>query len=131
MSYGLGNELNMFEAALEAADLAWWVIELPSGTVFFSENKTKMLGRKAKDFVHYSHFTDLLHKDDYDCAMLAMTDHLTGKKPLYETKYRIKGANGKYRTFYDRGKIVGRDKKGGMTVAGIVMDITKYSPENL
>lgn len=75
------------------------------------------------EFVHYSSFTDKLHPDDYDNAMKAMTDHVTGKAPSYETKYRIKAKDGSYRTFFDRGKIVAKDKKGGFAIAGVVLDL--------
>ena len=111
------------EAALCAADMAWWEIEFPSGALSFSENKTNMLGYDKKDFYHYTKFTELLHPDDFDEAMAAMKDHMTGVKPVYETVYRIKASDGSYRTFFDKGKIVERSGDG-FIVAGIVVDIT-------
>jgi ABC-type antimicrobial peptide transport system permease subunit len=60
----MGNESAMIEDALEAGEIAWWLMELPSGAVFFSLNKIKILGYSKKDiskFVHFSSFTDLLH----------------------------------------------------------------------
>ena len=131
MAFGMGDELGQLETALEAGGMAWWIIEMPHGSVFFSHNKTNMLGYKAKDFIHYSHFTALIHKDDYENAMQAMRSHLDGKSPVYETKYRIKCKDGTYKTFYDRGKITGTDKHGNITIAGIVMDITTFSPDKL
>ncbi len=125
MMYGLGNELGMFEEASEAAGIAWWVMELPLGVVFFSPNKTKMLGRKANDFKHYTDFTTLVHPDDFKPMMQAMQDHIDGKSTFYETSYRIQYLDGSYRTFYDRGKIVGRKGKD-ITVAGIVFDISSF-----
>ena len=120
------QDLDNLETALKAANVAWWVIELPSGVVFFSSNKAEMLGRPAKDFVHYTNFTDLLHKDDSPKAMQAMRDHLEGKTDVYETEYRIQCKDGSYRTFYDKGKIVQRHGKE-MKVAGIVIDISDNS----
>jgi two-component system CheB/CheR fusion protein len=121
---GVRSHEEHLEGALEAADMAWWEIEFPSGALNFSENKTKMLGYDKKDFYHYTKFTELLHPDDFDQAMDAMKDHMTGKKDVYETKYRIKASDGSYRTFFDKGRIVER-YDGGYTVAGIVMDITE------
>jgi len=129
--YGLGTEFKMLEDALEAGGVAWWLMELPSGAVFFSSNKIKMLGynqKQASEFLHYTNFTDLLHPDDHDNAMKAMQDHLNGKAELYETCYRIKKANGKYRTLYDRGCIVAKKGKE-VAVAGIVLDVTKHFPK--
>jgi len=97
-----------FETAMEAAGLAWWWMELPSGVVFFSPNKTRMIGRDSDDFHHYSQFTEIVHPDDYEKIMKVMQDHIDGKTKLYETNYRIKHANGKYVKFYDRGQIVSK-----------------------
>lgn len=126
MGYGDGRELDKFEAAMEAIGLAWWWMELPSGVVFFSPNKARMLGRKPADFYHYTHYTKLVHPDDLERIMQDMRDHLDGKKELYETSYRIKHKNGEYVRFYDRGKIVGQ-KDGETLIAGFVFDQDQYS----
>lgn len=129
----MGNESRMIEDALEAGDMAWWLMELPSGVVFFSPNKVKLLGyneKEASKFVHYSAFTDLLHPDDYDRVMKAMKDHIDGKAPTYETTYRIKTKNGDYITLYDRGRIVAQ-KGDNLAVAGIVIEVSNYHPDEL
>lgn len=121
------DELELLNDAIEAGGMAWWMMEYPSGAVFFHPNKIKMLGFTPNDmdkFVHFSSFTDRLHPEDYEKAMKAMMDHLTGKAKSYETTYRIKAKNGKYHTFYDRGKIVARNDNGEMAVAGVVIDTT-------
>lgn len=122
MKDGITSEREQIEGALEAADMAWWSLELPSGAMKFSANKTAMLGYEADDFIHYLHFTELIHPDDHDDTMNAMRDHYTGKKPTYETVYRIKASDGRYVTFRDQGKIVER-LKDSFTVAGVVMKV--------
>lgn len=122
------EDFERLSAALDAGEIAWWEMELPSGVVFFSEKKALMLGRDPKDFVHYKSFTDILHPDDYPVAMKAMQDHLEGKASHYEVRYRIQCADGSYRTFLDRGKIVEKTAKK-TKVAGIVIDITNLSVE--
>lgn len=131
MSYGSGDELQKLEIALEAAGIAWWWMEIPSGTVFFSPNKALMLGRDPNDFVHYKNFTELVHPDDYEGMMQDMRDHLEGHKAVYETKYRIRCQDGNYKTFYDRGKIVAHGKDGAMSIAGMVLDATSFSADVL
>ncbi len=117
----LRNRLDRLEDALHAAEIAWWEIEFPSGTVFFSEKKTQMLGYDtSKDFFHYTHFTDLVHPDDLPAAMQSMMDLMTGKSEVYETTYRILAKDGSYKTFYDKGSIVSR-LGDEFTVGGIVM----------
>lgn len=126
------NELNRakehLNLALSAGNLAWWEMEVATGSVTFNENKAKMLGYQMDDFqdAHYSAFTELIHPDDYEKAMQAMREHLTGEKDLYEVTYRIKHKKGHYIWFYDRGSTTARNKEGKPTfVKGIVFDDTE------
>jgi PAS domain S-box-containing protein len=124
--YGTGRELEMLEDAVEAADMAWWVMEIPSGAVFFSPKKIAMLGydrKETKKFVHYTNFTDLLHPKDLPGAMKSMENLLSGKASTYSQRYRLLCKDGKYITFYDKGRIVGRHPDGSVAVAGIVQKI--------
>ena len=122
MKPGILSTEEHIEEAMKAADFAWWELEFPSGALNFSENKTRMLGYDKKDFYHYTKFTELIHPDDYDDAMQAMMALMKGDKDVYETKYRIKAADGSYKTFYDKGKIVERSDDG-YVIAGMVIDI--------
>lgn len=122
MITGIKNDREHIEGALEAADMAWWSLEFPSGALKFSRYKTDVLGYDAKDFVHFTHFTDLIHEDDKVATMTAMSDHYTGKKDVYETTYRIKANDGTYVTFHDKGKIVERTGDS-FVVAGVVSKV--------
>lgn len=124
MHFGSGYELEKLELAMEAAGMAWWWMELPSGAVFFSPNKAHMLGRDPSEFVHYSNFTDIVHPDDHKQMMQDMTDHLEGRKDIYRTTYRIQMADGSWRRFLDKGKIVTRQNDGSLALAGMVIDMT-------
>lgn len=122
MKDGIKSDQEQIEAAMEAASIAWWSLEFPSGALKFSRYKTDTLGYNAKDFFHFTHFTDLIHPNDKDAAMKAMTDHYTGKSKIYEVTYRIKASNGKYKKFHDKGKIVER-LGDSFTVAGVVSEV--------
>ncbi|MFA5301998.1 MAG: ATP-binding protein [Bacteroidales bacterium] len=110
--------------ALEAGDMAWWEMELPSGNIIFNNNKTRMLGLKGEDFTHFQDFMNIVHPEDYDVAMNAMRDHLSGKASMYECEYRMKNAGDKYQWFHDAGKIVYREGEK-LLIAGIVTEITE------
>jgi PAS domain S-box-containing protein len=125
MAYGDGRELDRLETALEAAGVAWWWMELPSGVVFYSPNKARMINREDEQFLHHDDFVKLVHPEDEQRIMQDMRNHLYGTAKIYETTYRIKAKDGSYRTFYDRGQIVAR-KGEEVTVAGIVFDITNF-----
>lgn len=126
----LENELTTIrerlDLSLSAGNLAWWEMDVSSGMVTFNKNKIRMLGYSEKEFgttVHYKKFMDLVHPDDYEPAMQAMRNHLTGKSNLYEVEYRIRMKNGNYKWFYDRGSITDYDEnKQPLKIKGIVFD---------
>jgi PAS domain S-box-containing protein len=122
MENGIRTDKEHIESALEAAGMAWWSLEFPSGALNFSRYKTDTLGYDAKQFSHFKHFTELIHPDDKDDAMQAMTDHYTGNKEIYEITYRMKAKDGTYKNFHDKGKIVER-YDDAFTVAGVVTEI--------
>jgi PAS domain S-box-containing protein len=128
------DEMTLFNDAMEASGMAWWLFEHPSGLIFFNPNKLKMLGYSEKDsekFVHISKFVELMHPDDVPKATGALGDYLEGKTKTYEIDYRMKTKNGKYKHFFDRGKIVGKTDNGDVKVAGFAMDLssTKLVPD--
>ncbi|MFA5444544.1 MAG: ATP-binding protein [Bacteroidales bacterium] len=118
------NTEDRLTIALEAGNMAWWEMELPSGKIVFNHNKTRMLGLKGEDFKYFQDFMNIVHPDDCDAAMNAMRDHLRGNAAMYECEYRIKNAGGKYQWFHDAGKIVYREGEK-LLVAGIVTEITE------
>lgn len=122
------DEMNLFNDAMEASGMAWWLVEYPSGLIFYHPNKLKMLEFEDKDmeeFVHLSKLAKLIHPKDRKRVEDALCAYLEGKVDEYQVDYRMKTKNGKYKHFFDRGKIVGRNKDGQMAVAGFVMDLTQ------
>ncbi len=118
------NKQDILKQAVHADGIYWWQMELPSGEVLFDPQKAITLGFKASDFVHYTHFTNLVHPEDYDEMMKAMQDHLEGKKEHYEVTCRIKAKNGQYKKFYDKGKIIKKDKAGNIIISGTVANLS-------
>lgn len=111
--------------AMEKGNIAWWEMELPSGSVKFDDNKARMLGFDPGRFRTYQDFTELVHPDDYDRVMGDMRAHIEGRAPTYDTEYRIRTASGDWIWFQDRGGITKRDGQGHPTlITGIVVDIS-------
>lgn len=113
MTHGIKSDREHIEGALEAAGMAWWSLEFPSGALTFSRYKTVVLGYDAKDFVHFMHFTDLIHPEDKDEAMQAMKDHYTGgcrymKRPIVSRRVTepIKSSTTKARSWNAQGKVL-------------------------
>jgi len=117
---------NSLELTMEAANIAWWEMDVKTGEVRFNKKKTDMLGYDQEQFHHYQDFTNLLHPDDYEKTMNAMSLHFNGEREKYDIQYRIKTSTGSYLWFHDYGQITERDREGKpLKVAGLVIDITE------
>lgn len=105
---------------------AVWNWDYASGVVKFSAKKAQMLGYNPEELNPdvYS-FTSMIHPDDYENTMQIMRDHLRGELPVYEVEYRIMDKDGSWKWFFDKGKVIKRDRNGQpVTIVGIVNDIT-------
>ena len=111
-------------AALEAGSMAWWEIEMPSGKMVYSPNRTAMIGRSADDFNHFEEFLTLVHPQDYENSINALHDHIAGKNDRIDIQYRLKNINGHYQWFHDVGKIVFKSPEKTV-IAGIATEITQ------
>lgn len=92
-----------------------WYWDIETNTITFNPLKVTTLGYEIceiPEHVTYQYFTDKLHPEDYPKTMKAMKDHLYGRIEVYEAEYQIKTKDGRYRWYYDRGKITQRDKDG-------------------
>ncbi|MEI8094347.1 MAG: chemotaxis protein CheB [Spirochaetales bacterium] len=101
------------EDALRMGQMAWWEWDYQTGEVRYDPLKATMIGYTVDEFPH--HVDDvcaLIHPEDYDKTMEAMTDHLRGKTDLWEVSYRIRRKDGDYAVYYDRGTISERDAAG-------------------
>jgi PAS domain S-box-containing protein len=115
------------ESIMRLGNIAWWEIDVPTGSVTFNAQKAKMLGYSPDQFSTYQDFTALLHTDDYEQTMQAMRDCLAEDKPVYEIDYRIKTKDGSYRWFHDIGSITSQDEEGNpLKLTGVVQDVTEY-----
>ncbi len=124
------NLINEFstrlEVAMNAADMAWWEMDVTTGNVIFDKRKTDMIGETPEKFKHYKDFMKLVHPDDCDSTMDAMKKHFKGLSDRYEAQYRILTKTGDYKWFYDIGSIVKKDSNNvPLKAVGIVIDISK------
>lgn len=115
-----------FELAARIANMAWWEIHLKTDEVYFSRNKTEMIGYQSEMFTRYHHFLELVHPDDLAECLSSMQMLLDGTADKYEVEYRMKTYDETYKWFYDIGSVSGYDKDGvPTTVSGLAMDITQ------
>lgn len=135
----MNKELLTMQEKQDSLEFAWsgnlghWFWDFKENQVRFNPLKATALGyakEELPEYVTFQFFTDRLHPDDYDRVMDAMRDHLSGKSPVWEVKYRIETKNGDYKTYYDRGRVTQREEDGSpLFLSGIVFDISEYETE--
>ncbi|MHA6250408.1 sensor domain-containing diguanylate cyclase [Oceanobacillus sp. CAU 1775] len=112
-----------------AGNLGHWYLNFRTSIVYFNPLKVTVLGYERDELpekVSYSFFTDKVHPDDYENTMQAMILNMKGEAAVYECEYRIQTKDGKWKWFYDRGRVTQRDENGKpLFAAGIVFDITE------
>ena len=112
--------------ALQGGDMAWWEMNVQTGSVTFDKHKVEMMGYSPENFTHYTDFTKLVHPEDYNRIMDAMSGHFQGKYKNYEAEYRILSKSGTYIWFYDYGSVVKKDVYGKPLICtGFVYNITE------
>lgn len=135
----LNKELLTIQQNQDSLEFSWtgnlghWYWDFQANKVTFNPMKATALGfekEELPEYVDFQFFTDRLHPDDYDYVMDQMREHLAGKIPVWEVKYRIKSKDGTYKTYYDRGKVTQRSEDGApLFLTGIVFDISEFEVE--
>jgi len=114
------------ELAMQVGNMAWWEMDVKSGSMIYGKMKTEMLGYLSEDFVHFKDFITIVHSSDQEKVINALREHLNGNGDKYEVEYRILDSLGNYKWFYDLGNISKRDENGDpKTILGLVLDITE------
>ncbi len=115
-------------AALDSNGLCLWEHHVPSGKLtIFNMDWGKMLGYQPHELTAtFETWKNNLHPDDYNQAMKAFEDHLSGKCDLYEVVYRMTHKDGGDSYVYDRGRVVEFDTNGTpLRIMGTHIDITQ------
>ena len=112
--------------AMQAGNMAWWEMDIPTGHVNFEKQKTEMLGYAAEEFTNYRDFMALVHPQDNDRCMNAMRQHYMGLTDRYEADYRILSKSGEYIWCSDIGSITERDANGKpLSITGLAFNINE------
>jgi len=110
--------------AMQAGNMAWWEMDVPTGHVNFNKRKTEMLGYAPEELDNYRDFMALVHPDDQDKCMNSMRAHYLGLTDKYEVEYRILTKSGEYLWCSDIGSITSRDANGNpLSVTGLAFNI--------
>jgi PAS domain S-box-containing protein len=111
--------------ALEASGQVLWDLNATTRQTLADPGLAKLLGLEPGQRITHDTWKSRVHEDDLPQAEARMEACLSGDEPLYEIEFRVRGASGKWRWLYSRGRVVERDPDGRpVRVAGTTGDIT-------
>lgn len=112
--------------ALEGANDGVWDWNIVTGHVDFSPRWASMAGYTVDELEpHVGTWERMVHPEDLERLRPALVAHLAGDTPAYESEFRIRHKDGRWRWILDRGKVVARDAEGRpLRAVGTHVDIT-------
>lgn len=116
---------SIIQEAMNAAQIAWWQVELPSKKITCAPNERILAGFKPEDVATYDDWLQMMDPADRKPTEKALLDHVNGEAKLYESLYRIKAFDGEEITFYDRGKVVQREGDY-VRVVGFITNVSAF-----
>jgi len=130
-----GKNQNSLQLALDATMDAVWDYDVSSDRIRFGENWYRLLGYRKDELADkLEKWCELLHPGDVDRFMMALQEHLEGKRENFWEEFRMRTSRGLWRWVLMRGKVVERDADGSpLRFIGTHknIDARKYSEELL
>lgn len=103
----------LWKFALEGAGDGVWDWQIQTGQAFFSPRWIEMLGYRSEEFVdHYQAWLDSIHADDRERVLETLNDYLAGRIAVYQTEFRMRCKDGRYKWILARGMVAERAEDG-------------------
>ena len=101
------------ELVMQGANIGWWDWDMPSGKENYNEILPKLLGYKLNEIEpHIKWWEDKIHPDDSKQVGSDLQNHFDQKTEFYINKHRLLTKSGKWKWFFDHGKVIKRTKDG-------------------
>ncbi|MFL6696666.1 MAG: PAS domain-containing protein [Vitreoscilla sp.] len=115
-----------WELAIQSAGFGVWDLDPCAQTVHYSPQWKAMLGYDDRDERDSTAtWRARVHPDDLQPMLQSLQAHLDGRDAAYETEFRLRAADGRYRNVLSRGRVVARDASGrALRVVGTLTDLT-------
>ncbi|HET7535231.1 MAG TPA: PAS domain-containing protein, partial [Candidatus Didemnitutus sp.] len=103
-----------------------WDWNIATGEIFRDSRVAEIVGFQPAEIATDRHIWQSLgHPEDIPATNAALAEHLEGRRPLYESEYRLRHKQGHWIWVLDRGKVIGHDAKGQPSrMVGTQTDIT-------
>jgi PAS domain S-box-containing protein len=115
------------QIALEAAAQGVWDWNLQTNEVIYSSSYKKMYGFGEQELKNdISEWNARIHPDDKTKMQNSVKAHLSSGEPVFDSQYRIRGKDGRYRWVMAKGRIIAYDDAGNpLRMIGTHTDITE------
>jgi PAS domain S-box-containing protein len=115
------------KSVLEGSKLGFWDWNIKTGEVQRNNHWAEMLGYTLDEInITVEQWTDLIHRNDREKAMLSLNNHLEGHSPTHQVEYRMLTKDKKWKWIYDCANVVKRDEQGKpIRMSGTYTDITE------
>ena len=114
-----------YELAVQGAKDGLWDWDLRQDRIYFSPRWKSMLGYQEGEIGEDpSEWFERVHPDDLPAVRLALSEHLTGRAPAFESEHRMLHASGGYCWVLTRGLAVRNGGDAAYRMAGSQSDIT-------
>ncbi len=135
--YHLDRELSSLKArqdlAMSATYEGMWDVDFERGVLYLSPRWKAMLGYEDHELNDLKNWRQFVHADDYAVLEVALSAHVAGKTPYFESTYRVKHRSGDWRWVRARAKAQTNEAGKLLRLVGVELDITetKLSEEAL
>jgi len=116
------------EFVLKGAGAGVWDWDITTGTVRYNEQWVAMLGYELAELEpDVETWQRLIHPDDARSTLAAVSAHIAGRTPQYESEHRLRMRDGSYLWVLDRGTVTVRAPDGrALRMSGVHLDITAF-----
>ncbi len=122
----LARSEDRLRQALHGSGDELWDVDLMKGGGIERVNPIGHIKPSAESFaLTFENFLTAVHPDDREAFSRALSEHLTGKTPVFEVVYRLERIDGGWAWLRSRGRISGRQEDGRASrLTGMTEDIT-------
>jgi PAS domain S-box-containing protein len=121
----LAQSEERFRAAAESASDLIYEYDIATGRLEWFGDVDGQLGYDGGAFPRtLLAWEEAIHPDDRERVMSALEGHVLRRGP-FDVEYRVRGSNGEYRHWLDRGRLLDRDGGNPTRMIGVVSDVTE------
>jgi diguanylate cyclase (GGDEF)-like protein/PAS domain S-box-containing protein/putative nucleotidyltransferase with HDIG domain len=113
-----------YALALRGSSAGLWDWNCRTDDIYLSPRFKELVGYEDHEIENtLDRFVSLLHPEDSDRVLAAMSEHLAGRAP-YDVEHRLLARSGEYRWFHAHGQAIWNDKGMATRMSGSISDIT-------